>query len=1098
MKTINELFEEQTKKTPNNIALTLNEHNMTYAELNAKANQLAYILRNKGVKSDVIVALILDRSFEMIIAILAVLKAGGAYLPIDPLYPDDRVSFMLEDSVTRIIITTKSRETNFDLYGEKIIFDQKIAGRNENLPIVNTNNDLAYVIYTSGTTGKPKGVMIEHRSVIGLLFNKETQLSFSQSDVWPMFHTYCFDASVWEMYGALLFGGRLVLIPKDIQQNMKKYLQLLKKEKITVLTKTPTTFYNLMKEELDCKWAEISLRYIIFCGEALNVSKLKPWYIKYPSVELINMYGITEITVHATFKKITEEDITIGKSNIGVAISNVEIRLLNEQLQSVPVGFEGEICVTGNGVARGYLNRPELTAMKFINSPFNENEKMYMSGDIAKLLPNGEMEFLGRKDSQVKIRGFRVELGEIESSLLSYPLIKGAVVVAIDDKEETKLCAYIISNHKLVLAEIRKLLAKKLPDYMIPAYFVQIDEVPVNANTKLDKTQLPKPTSENILKTETVLVVPKNKLQQQIVDIWEQLLGLSPIGIKENFFDLGGDSLIAMDVAKEMNKEGITIDANEILAYQNIEAIYNYLIDLPIHNDKIEDGQFKVKDASTSVPGLTKINLSNIFRQVNKENKVYANIITSGVPCKYYPVAPAQLLLSVLPKMPIVSIIHFYTEVSILRLEEAFERIVKQQEQLRSILFKKNKKYCWQVFNFTKKIRVPFVDLTVYDVTCQQEAIIKIIQTLYQEKFKKSPLLYKVIIIKLNSKEYQFLIVADHIIYDLISANILKKKLINYYYGENSYTVKSFFDFAAKVNRLPTKVTEIEVIDTLNLREYAHYKRELEKIVLKKRRSKIQVTYLKYFIDIPRHYNEKDVWALSFTMFTLFVKRYLGFDKVPMKIMHHGRRFQNESYFSTIGLLLDVIPLIVPVDETNLLKIPSYAYQTLEYVAKNGINFYRCYQEILMFLLNKSWGRFAIKMGPYLFKSKLLKLHKFALKHGININKFILDKIKKQPWGTLNSLIAHETIEIGYQTIVFNFMGKFKPSTKEEQVLLDENDAQISRLADMLTFYTDVRYNDKQIELNLYSSIESDKDKLIGIMDEVAKLVNIYLRSSRF
>ena len=395
---------------------------------------------DKGVEQNDIVGIMVERSVEMIAGIIGILKAGGAYLPIDPSYPEERIAYTLNDSDLCILLTQQSlvnkvklhegnNLTIIDLVDKSLYADESSS----NLNVIKVLDNLAYIIYTSGTTGNPKGVMIEHKNLVRLIFNDRIQFDFKDSDVWTMFHSYCFDFSVWEMYGALLYGGKLVVIPKETAKDIKSYLNILKKENVTILNQTPSAFYNLINEELSLGEKELDIRYVIFGGEALKPLMLKDWREKYPDTKLINMYGITETTVHVTFKEITDYEIQHNISNIGKPIPTLTTYIMDKNTMSVPIGVPGEICVGGDGVGRGYLNRMELTSEKFIENPYKKDEKIYRSGDLGRLLSDGEIEFIGRIDHQVKIRGFRIELGEIESSLLKYESIKEAVVI---DKED--------------------------------------------------------------------------------------------------------------------------------------------------------------------------------------------------------------------------------------------------------------------------------------------------------------------------------------------------------------------------------------------------------------------------------------------------------------------------------------------------------------------------------------------------------------------------------------------------------------------------------------------------------------------------------------
>ncbi len=577
-KTIHDIFREQVQRTPDNIAVTLEDKKLTYKELNERANRLARTLKKLDINNNDIIGILLDRSIEMIVSILAVLKAGGAYLPIDPEYPQDRIKYTLEDSKTKIVLTNKKFEALVKFTGQVLyvedenVYDEIMT----ELPDKSSPNDLAYVIYTSGTTGKPKGAMIEHKNVVRLMFNNKIQFDFTSEDVWTMFHSFCFDFSVWEMYGALFYGGKLVIVPKLTARQPRKYLELLKKEKVTILNQTPTAFYNLSNEEVSIKEKELSIRYVIFGGEALKPIMLKSWREKYPGTKLINMYGITETTVHVTYKEITEHEIENNISNIGKPIPTLTAYVMDRDMKLLPIGAAGELCVGGDGVCRGYLNRPELTAEKFINNPYKEGERLYKSGDLVRMLPTGEMEYLGRIDHQVKIRGHRIELGEIENKLIRHGAIKEAVVSTKDDSSGNKyLCAYIAGTRELTIGELREYLSKDLPDYMIPSYFMQMDKLPLTSNGKIDRKALPEP--DKSVSTGAEYEAPRNEIEEKLSEIWREVLGADTMGINDSFFMLGGDSIKAIQVCSRLQRYKMKLEVKHILQYPSIKEVSNYV-----------------------------------------------------------------------------------------------------------------------------------------------------------------------------------------------------------------------------------------------------------------------------------------------------------------------------------------------------------------------------------------------------------------------------------------------------------------------------------------------------------------------------------------
>ncbi|MCE3294287.1 MAG: hypothetical protein K0R65_1, partial [Crocinitomicaceae bacterium] len=412
---------------------------------------------------------------------------------------------------------------------------------------INKPDDRCYIIYTSGSTGNPKGVQISHKNVIRLLFNEENLFDFSASDCWTLFHSYCFDFSVWEMYGALLYGGKLVIVSPETARDTNAFAMLCEKEAVTVLNQTPGAFYNFIESAESAKLDLKQLRYVIFGGEALHPKRLETWYENHPATKLVNMYGITETTVHVTYKEIGKQEISEGISNIGKAIPTLNCYVLDDFLHVQPVGVVGELCVSGDGLSRAYLNRPELTSERFADHPYIKGEKLYRSGDLARWLPNGELEYLGRKDQQVKIRGYRIEIGEIEKTLDSYPNIANVVVLARQDHAgENYLCAYYESETAIEAANLRTHLLRTLPDYMVPSFFVHLERIPLTSNGKVNRKALPDPQVGE--RSQANYVAPRNETESQLAAIWQEVLGIEQVGVQDNFFELGGHSLKATQV----------------------------------------------------------------------------------------------------------------------------------------------------------------------------------------------------------------------------------------------------------------------------------------------------------------------------------------------------------------------------------------------------------------------------------------------------------------------------------------------------------------------------------------------------------------------
>jgi amino acid adenylation domain-containing protein/non-ribosomal peptide synthase protein (TIGR01720 family) len=590
-KTIVSLFEEQVDKTPGAIAATLGAEHMSYAELEEKANRLAHCLLSKGIGANALVGLCLDRSLDMIVSIVGVLKAGAAYVPIDPNYPADRISYMTADSGCSLLVTTSGHEHLVRSAAEVLCLDRD-APVMESLPAARPVVDLdtsaaAYVIYTSGSTGLPKGVVVEHRNVVRLFRTEKPLFDFDSNDVWSLFHSFCFDFSVWEMYGALLHGGRVVIVPGETARDVEQFAALLVREKVTVLSQTPGAFYALQEHMLNHVQEAPSLRYVIFGGEALNPSKLKTWLPRYPRCGMINMYGITETTVHVTYRQITEEDAQSPVSNIGRPIPTLQCYVLDADRQLQPVGVPGELYVGGAGVARGYLNRQSLTEERFIPDIFRKEGRLYRSGDLARWLPDGTLEYLGRADDQVKIRGYRIELGEVETALQKAPGIKQAVVLVRDDNGNKRLVAYVVKEEGFDKDAVMNFVGGLLPDYMTPSLLVEVESIPLTSNGKVDRKKLRETVVLPVAQSYEEAVTP---LQETLVSIWQELLGVERVGIHDNFFELGGDSIITIQVVSRAKRKGYSFSPKDVFVHQTIAALSEALSGQAATASKAEQG----------------------------------------------------------------------------------------------------------------------------------------------------------------------------------------------------------------------------------------------------------------------------------------------------------------------------------------------------------------------------------------------------------------------------------------------------------------------------------------------------------------------------
>ncbi|MEH2448292.1 MAG: amino acid adenylation domain-containing protein [Nostoc sp.] len=764
---IHELFEAQVERTPDSIAVVFEDQQLTYRELNAKANQLAHYLRSLGVEPEVLVGICVERSLEMVIGLLGILKAGGAYVPLDPAYPAERLAFILQDAQVPVLLTQQRLiEKLPESQTRTVCLDTdwgSIAQQSQQNLISNcTTDNLAYIIYTSGSTGQPKGVLVNHANVVRLFVATESWYNFNQKDVFSLFHSYAFDFSVWELWGALLYGGKLVLVPYWLSRSPQDFYKLLSTQQVTVLNQTPSAFRQLIQAEESLGDAnKLSLRLVIFGGEALELQSLKPWFERYGDQfpQLVNMYGITETTVHVTYRPLTSADLEAACGNfIGRPIPDLQVYLLDQYQQLVPIGVRGEIYVGGAGVARGYLNRPELTLERFIPNSFSDkpNARLYKSGDQGRYLPNGDIEYLGRIDYQVKVRGFRIELSEIEAHLSQYPKVRETVVVVSSDETYSqRIVAYVVpqSQQTLTITELRDFLELKLANYMMPAAFVMLDVLPLTPNGKVDRKALPAPKVTQLL-SESDFIAPSTPIEEMLALIWAEVLGIEKVGIHNNFFTLGGHSLLATRVISQVRQ-----------VFQQ-ELPLRRLFEQPTIAGLAKD----IEKATKAGLGLEAANIERISRSQN------------------LPLSFAQqrlwFLAQLEPNSPFYNIpaaVRLQGQLNQEALQQSFNEILRRHEGLRTN-FHTIEGQPVAVISSATPLPLPLVDISELPSSQQQASVRQLAYFEAQQPFDlNSDFLLRVKLLRLGEQEYIVLLTMHHIASDGWSIGVLVREIAKLY-----------------------------------------------------------------------------------------------------------------------------------------------------------------------------------------------------------------------------------------------------------------------------------------------------------------------------
>ncbi|MFB0845973.1 amino acid adenylation domain-containing protein, partial [Paenibacillus oleatilyticus] len=750
------LFEKQAERTPEATAVVYENDRLTYRELNERANRLARTLQAQGVKPNQLVGILADRSTDLLVGALAVWKAGGAYVPLDPDYPSDRIQFMLEDSAATVLLTQTHLQERARQWvqGEQTLQavlcledEAAYAEDASNVANVNEPHDLAYVIYTSGTTGRPKGVMIEHRSLVNTAAGYRREYRLDQFPVRLLqLASFSFDVFVGDIARTLYNGGTMVLCPKDDRIDPARLHYWISKERITIFESTPALIVPFMDYVAEHGLDMSSMELLITSSDSCSVTDYRVLQERFGSqFRIINAYGVTEAAIDSSlYDEPLDKLPGAGNVPIGKAALNAKFYIVDAHLNPVPVGVLGELCIGGIGVARGYLNRPELTEEKFVDSPFVEGERLYRTGDLARWMPDGNVDFIGRIDNQAKIRGYRIETGEIETQMLKAEGVREAIVVVREDAKGQKvLCAYFTAESELKLSELRSSLSQELPGYMIPSYFMQQEQLPLTANGKIDRKALPAPDASMQMGVE--YVAPRTPQEAKLASIWQEVLGLEKVGMKDNFFELGGHSLSATLLVGKVHKEmNVELPLREVFRAPTIEQLAK---------------------AAESL-----------------QQSAYATIPVAPV-MEYYPVTSAQKRIYLLChqaggeesyNMPTVLLVK--GELDRERLEHAFLRLIERHEALRTGFGIVDGRVVQRVYDDADFI-LEFVQIP------EAEADLHIRSFLRPFDLQRPPLI-RVRLIELEPARHLLLIDMHHIITDGVSSQIIVQEVAQFYNGQ--------------------------------------------------------------------------------------------------------------------------------------------------------------------------------------------------------------------------------------------------------------------------------------------------------------------------
>ncbi|MFN0226054.1 non-ribosomal peptide synthase/polyketide synthase, partial [Paenibacillus sp. KR2-11] len=752
-RTIHSLFEDQAARRPDAAAAVYGDVLLTYGELNIKANRLARTLREAGVGADTLVGLMTERSIGMVVSMLAILKAGGAYVPIDPEYPEDRIRYMLEDSGAQLLLVPSAMQ-ELAGYGCRLIaLDEEAVyhGDGSNLEEISGADHLAYVIYTSGTTGKPKGVMVGHENVVRLVDNTNYAELGEHTRILQT-GAVVFDASTFEVWGALLNGGQLYLIPGDDILDAKKLKEAIRGYGINTMWLTAPLFNQLSQQE---RGLFDGLGTLIVGGDVLSIPHINRALREYPHLRIVNGYGPTENTTFSTTHPIEGEQITAVP--IGAPISNSTAYVVDKKMRLQPVGVWGELIVGGDGVARGYLNRPDLTAEKFLASPFREGERCYRSGDLVRWLPDGTLEYKGRIDEQVKIRGYRIELSEVEGAITRLVEVKEAAVIArSDDSGQKLLCAYYVAEHELSVTEIRGLLSHALPGYMMPSYFVQLDKLPLTPNGKVDRRSLPEP--EGSMGAGSAYEAPRTPVEAKLAEIWQEVLGLAKVGIRDHFFEIGGHSLRATVLVSRVHKElHVQLPLRDVFRYPTVAELAEAI-------EAMDEKRLSL---------IPQAEQREVYPVSSAQRRMYLAHQLEGAEISYN--VPGVLLLE--------------GPLDIERVREAFRRLIDRHETLRTGFHMVNGEPVQRI--------LPSVDFEVSLVEAAESEADEIVRGFIRRFELEKPPLFRAGVIRTGPQRHILMLDMHHIISDGTSAGLLQEEFARFYAGEDLPPLRiQYKDFA--------------------------------------------------------------------------------------------------------------------------------------------------------------------------------------------------------------------------------------------------------------------------------------------------------------
>ncbi len=911
-KTIVQLFEDQVNKMPDKTAISFDTDELTYRELNEKANQLARYLVERGIKKDTVIGLLTTHSLETVIGILGILKAGGAYLPIDPVYPDDRIHYMLKDSGSGTLLTNLDLSEGIKFEGETInLNDHSIySGDASDLEAMSKSKDMAYVIYTSGSTGKPKGTMVEHRGLVNYIWWAKKMYASNENEVFPLYSSLAFDLTITSIFTPLISGGKIIVYADSDEKEYVLY-RIMKEKKATLIKLTPSHL-ALLK---DMDNVNSSVKKFIVGGEDLKVSLAKDIYKSFRgNIEIFNEYGPTETVVGCMIHKFDyKTDIRVSVP-IGNPADNVQIYILDKNLNPVPQNSSGEIYISGDGVARGYLNRPDLTEERFIENPFINGKRMYKSGDLGRFLNDGKIEYTGRADQQIKIRGYRIETGEIEKHLLNHDSIKDAVVIDRENNNSKYLYAYIVKKSQISTGDLKDFLLRYLPDYMIPMYFIQLDEIPLSINGKVNRELLPEPESE--FNENIEFTAFKDEKEKTLIDVMCRVLNIDRVSLKHNFFHLGGDSIKAIQIAAKLKEKNYNIRVKDILSNPIIEEMA-----LHIEANKCVDVEDEACEGS--------IHPTPVISWFLSQDMVYLNHYCQSV------------------------LLQLKQNIGVNILEETLAKLIKHHDALRINYNMSSREFFYNNDHQDKEMNIEFHDLSEFENEEQNRRIADIGERLKSSFNIEEDLLIKACIFHCGIRGDFLLIAVHHLAVDGVSWRIL---LEDFYSTLKGLTKGEEIALPHKTNSYQMWAGEllnyskrIVLSETGFWNSMLNTDSDMLAREIKKSNQEISPGTLVHFLEFDgvkglnsanAAYGTKTS-ELILTSLVLTLSDFFETSEVTVEIESHGREnlFDGIDISRTVGWFTSIYPVAFKVDNNDLGKSIKLVKEAMRSIPNNGIGF---------------------------------------------------------------------------------------------------------------------------------------------------------------